>query len=484
MTSFLLTFWFSNENIWFNPTEEDDILITKTFLDDIDTEPIIQTTYDYLHYIILYDQIVRHIDRVENTMYRGVYCKKAVRYSVHLLNNNLYEQFTPAERCFILLPLRHMFMKESIMLSLKWIKQFRKEEPHNSYYRRFYRATIKSLIKFSNPFMITNRVMFNKSLLCSTCLYGDSKSEVISKKWGNIFKSFVPKERITISLSGGVDSMVCAYILKQLGYDVVALMINYNNRYTCSDEVNMVSYWCSTMNIPFYVRHIFEINRTHDMDRTFYESITKMIRFNSYRFLDNPVILGHNLDDTIENIFSNIKKQRSFDNLFGMKHISIQDTVTIIRPMLEISKLDIVQFANEHNVPYLYDSTPKDCERGRMRDKLIPYMESFDSKIISGLVLMTKRYSDMATTYKQMLMDNTLIYEEKDNIIIEYVRCKDIDYWRMIFKKLYDTYDCSMPSIKSVRNFVKMLDKNCYVILSINMKAKITYDKVVIFLIL
>ena len=109
---------------------------------------------------------------------------------------------------------------------------------------------------------------------------------------------------------------------------------------------------------------------------------------------------------------------------------------------------------------------------------------NFDSKIISGLVLMTKRYSDMATTYKQMLMDNTLIYEEKDNIIIEYVRCKDIDYWRMIFKKLYDTYDCSMPSIKSVRNFVKMLDKNCYVILSINMKAKITYDKVVIFLIL
>ena len=38
------------------------------------------------------------------------------------------------------------------------------------------------------------------------------------------------KMNIAVSLSGGVDSMVLAMILKQLGYVVIALHINYGNR--------------------------------------------------------------------------------------------------------------------------------------------------------------------------------------------------------------------------------------------------------------
>ena len=67
-----------------------------------------------------------------------------------------------------------------------------------------------------------------------------------------------------------------------------------------------VALFCKYLGVPFYVRTIDEIQRTQDHYRDFYESITKKIRFDSYKFLGNPVILGHNWNDCVENIITNI----------------------------------------------------------------------------------------------------------------------------------------------------------------------------------
>lgn len=94
-------------------------------------------------------------------------------------------------------------------------------------------------------------------------------------------------------------------------------MINYNNRDTSDDEVEIVNYFCKKIGIDLWVRKIDEINKINN-DRNFYENITKRIRFLSYEFLNRDIILGHNRDDCYENIITNIDKKRSFDNLLGM----------------------------------------------------------------------------------------------------------------------------------------------------------------------
>lgn len=457
----LLKFWFTHEDYWFANDSIKDQYICDHFGNLLSTIKQPTKLTDYLHYIILYDQITRHMDRVRSTTFADQYHTIALQYTEYLIP--MLHIFTPAEICFILLPLRHDSNIELNIKALHIIIKLR-AEIENSYYRRFYYATVKSIAHKQTPIKLP--------ILSTT--------ESITKPLVNIENELISfdilpikqnqSKNIIVSLSGGVDSMICAYILKSIGYTVTAVHINYNNRECCQKEVSFIHNWCSSMNIELYVRTITEIHRNNKRDRVFYEEITKSIRFNSYKYVSDrinngidgsiSVILGHNKDDCLENIITNIKKQRGYDNLFGMNHTSVQNGITLIRPMLNIRKSDIIRFANKYSIPYLPDSTPEWSDRGKIRDRLVPYVNTFDSDIMLGLVKMSETYKEMATTYYRLLNENTHIESTRDGISIRYQLCYDIAYWNMIFNTCRQQFDIPVPSNKSIRNTVQLLKKN------------------------
>lgn len=65
------------------------------------------------------------------------------------------------------------------------------------------------------------------------------------------------KKRVVVGMSGGVDSSVAAYLLKQQGYDVVCLFMHNweeeeNGYCTSSDDWNDVAGVCGKLEIPYY----------------------------------------------------------------------------------------------------------------------------------------------------------------------------------------------------------------------------------------
>ena len=101
--------------------------------------------------------------------------------------------------------------------------------------------------------------------------------------------------------------------------------------------------------IKLYIKEIKHINRESSSNRSLYEEETTKIRFDFYHKVtkgEYVVALGHNNDDCIENIFTNIMKEKNYDNLNGMKFSSSENDVNIIRPMLDISKNSIYRLAN------------------------------------------------------------------------------------------------------------------------------------------
>lgn len=212
----------------------------------------------------------------------------------------------------------------------------------------------------------------------------------------NMFGKSNNHNKLCISLSGGVDSMVLLHCLKNYqnrthGYktvhhfDVSAVHINYNNRDTCNEEVEFVENFCKKLNVPIQVRHITEMTRQRDSTRQEYEEFTRSIRFSMYKQQECPILLGHNYEDTIENLISNIASKRKYYNLKGMKDEIIERDVLILRPLLNISKKDIYNYAETHGIPHLPDSTPKWSRRGKLRDHIIPVLEEYEPNFIKGL---------------------------------------------------------------------------------------------------
>ena len=506
----LRDYWFNNPNLWFNCTEKDDELIKRKYynllLDAVDNKE------SSLSLIILYDQISRHIFRNQPAQIK-YYSDIALKHMYNILP--FIENYKPEEKCFILLPLRHTFIKSNIEICLLYVNKWLEESPElNAIYNRFYQATISSLVKINSNDetlyfskekdkitleknnVFPNETLYNNEPILDAkykhILDPSSIKDITFSKNSNIYTNPIYIEfaknlsntnntnDLIVSISGGVDSMVCSLLLyyycKEQQHNkthIKAVTINYSNRSEQKLEIEMVNDWLKLLNIEHHVKNITEITRPRDKNRDFYEKITRDIRFDTYKKVGGSVILGHNKDDSLENIFSNIKKKKSYENLLGMSIYGTEKDVNIIRPLLNVSKKEIVNFAQQNNIPYVYDSTPAWSDRGKMRDILIPQITDFDKDILEGLIELSNNYKEIYKIYKSQCIPNITFLEKE--CYFDNPNTYFFDYWQNILLIICKHYKCGMVRNKSVHHLIDMLKSENNITLSNNLTCRLKH---------
>jgi len=125
--------------------------------------------------------------------------------------------------------------------------------------------------------------------------------------------------------------MVTLYLLNLLknkfNFELLACHIIYGNRIESNIEYDVVKEFCFSLDIKLHSFRIKYLKR-NNVEREFYEEITRKIRFNFYKsFGDCSVYLGHIKDDVIENIWTNISKNQ---HIFDLKKMSIKKCYTFL----------------------------------------------------------------------------------------------------------------------------------------------------------
>ena len=181
-----------------------------------------------------------------------------------------------------------------------------------------------------------------------------------------------------------------------------------------------------------------------------YEEISKKIRYDMYNLQkendDIYVLLGHNKDDCFENIITNITNKSCYDNLSGMETLKIIDDINFWRPMLNIKKKDIINFANINNIPYLFDSTPKWSVRGKIRDNLRPVICSLknnsniiDESQIDGFFSLTEHIKETNNIINNVIISNLVnkIKSENNKLVgIFYIN----DLYTLCYKSILNLF--------------------------------------------
>ncbi len=501
-------FWFQNSHLWFDASEEDDQMIYDKyyihfhhyFTQNNDFTLIEDNKQLTLAFILLYDQIGRHICRICKSDHMPYFNRAYVIAKIVIENKEFLESYTPEERVFILLVYRHTFDKSHIENVIEIVQEWRVIE-NLSIYRRFYQASLQSLAKINNQqdlsyivdFLLPsvqksdvesdylnptmNSVLDDKlSPKMDEVLSFDMKIEEIYEE--PVFKIFessmiqsldqlkLDHRQIGASVSGGVDSMVCTLLLyvfsHKYGYNPTVFSVNYGNRFEQNIEIFMVNKYLDFLYTVFdnttkhYVRKITEMKRTQDHDRDIYEEFTRNIRFQCYKIVapNVPFILGHNRDDSLENVISNIKKERSYQNLFGMAPIGVEKDVTLLRPLLSVWKRDIIAFAQKYKIPFVYDSTPSWSERGQMRDVLFPFLNQFDSRILDGLFSLASNFKEIYKVYDSSLPN---IQFDSDQCIVENKEIYFEDYMKRIIRKVVQHYGLHPIRNKAIHHLSQTL---------------------------
>ena len=494
----IYSFWENNPHLWFNATAKDDKYIYDNFNNFLSLKlSYIYNNIDNMNkqewtsYCILYDQLSRHINRYINNNKTNI----SINIEYYYVNYNKFkDNLTDFEFMFQLMPIRHthQLIHVKFVLSQVWERLYK--DLSNKQIRKFLVATYERYIKCSTEnnlsLNINNKLVFNNYEILDTI--SPNNLNIFNNIFENnnsplyiCMKNFIDnlqfnlkdkkinssnKSKIILSISGGVDSMICSYLLKILKKDFVAVHIDYYNREECHKEEELLIWWCNTiLNIPLYIRRIDEINRPKCMEyelRELYETYTKNVRYNSYIIDElniNPlIILGHNKDDTIENILTNTSCQSHFDNLLGMKPISYQNhnfnktdyELCFLRPLINIPKSDIYDFAITNHIPFLKDSTPKWSQRGKIRDIVKPALNEWNPLIFDGLIKVSEKMSQM-TLLLEKLIDKLILTDIIINSIHE-VPIEEI-YWTIYLKKnnifiTQKTLNCLIEKIKFLQN--------------------------------
>lgn len=442
--------WFGNPDYWFTKNKITDNYLCNKYLRYIESTT---QKYEYkeiysketlISCVILLDQIPRHYKRLGYEIDVDEYSEKAAKFSDYILSIYNTSILTYDELCFVYLPYRHLKRIEKIYEIINiFIKLYNKADDINkAKCKRYLYATLNNIYKDINKNSLNYYLqpkswnVLNKDIIDKQSLELDISNMEYNLQenilYNTIYQEYIKlntRSKIVVSLSGGVDSIVALYILSKITDNLVAVHINYNNRKESQDELDFVNYYCDYLGVKLVYRTIKEIKRDDCLDnglRDMYEEITKKIRYDMYNLQkegdDIYVLLGHNKDDCFENIITNITNKSCYDNLCGMETLKIIDDINFWRPMLNIKKKEIINFANINNIPYLFDSTPKWSVRGKIRDNLRPVICSLknnsdiiDESQLEGFFSLTQHIKETNNIINDVIISNLVNKIKNEN---------------------------------------------------------------------
>ena len=208
------------------------------------------------------------------------------------------------------------------------------------------------------------------------------------------YKMLEHGQTIVVGVSGGPDSVALLYCLVRLcatwPVNLVVAHLNHKLRgKTAAKEAAFVEALASSLNIRCEIgsedvrsysnRHGLSIQEgAREVRYIFYDKV-------AVKYGAQKIALGHQADDNAESVLMHLLRGTGPKGLTGIPPVR---EGRIIRPFIDISKEQILQFLKQHNLKYVQDSSNLDSKylRNRIRHELLPVLvDSFNPKAVPAL---------------------------------------------------------------------------------------------------
>ena len=197
---------------------------------------------------------------------------------------------------------------------------------------------------------------------------------------------FSHDDKILLTVSGGVDSMVMLALFVEAGYNIGVAHCNFSLRGAESDEDEAtVTAEAAKYGVPFYNKRF---DTQAEMERTG-ESMEMAARRLRYEWFEQlceehgytTIAIAHHIDDSIETFFINLLRGTGLRGLTGIT----RQRGNIVRPLLFAERKEILEYAVAHKIPYREDSSNRSTKylRNKIRLGLLPMIREINPRFTS-----------------------------------------------------------------------------------------------------
>lgn len=188
-------------------------------------------------------------------------------------------------------------------------------------------------------------------------------------------------DRVVVAVSGGPDSMALCRVLECLARDddlkLIVAHLNHGLRPEAAADARLVQGMAQSGGWPFELAEV-DIAGLHPQSGRSLEDTAREVR---YAFLDRvaarhgaeKIALGHHRRDQAETVLMNLMRGSGPDGLKGMLPVR---NGRYIRPLLFLSRQEILTFLAKQAIPFSRDLTNDDVifSRNRIRHQLMPLL--------------------------------------------------------------------------------------------------------------
>jgi tRNA(Ile)-lysidine synthase len=178
--------------------------------------------------------------------------------------------------------------------------------------------------------------------------------------------------RIAVALSGGVDSVVLLHILKSTR-PVTAIHVHHGLSPNADRWAAFCRRLCKRLGVPLTVKRVRVVERGEGL-----EAAARKMRYGVFcKIPQQTLALGHNRDDQAETVLMNLLRGAGSRGARGMLSTSSYQGKTLLRPLLDVPREQIVAYAREHRLEWIEDESNADesLTRNFVRRQIGPLLE-------------------------------------------------------------------------------------------------------------
>lgn len=249
---------------------------------------------------------------------------------------------------------------------------------------------------------------------------------------------FLMGKKLLVACSGGVDSVVLSYLIKEMNLDFALAHCNFTLRGKDSDADEMfVVGLAKALDISVFAE-TFQTKAFAKDQRISTQMAARTLRYNwfaeiSSNFNFDFILTAHHLDDDMETFFINLSRGTGIQGLTGIP----KQNEKVIRPLLPFSRKEIEDYAQRKGLRWREDLSNQkpDYLRNKIRLEVLPSFKETNPSI----------FKNFQTTQRNLRASSVLVE----------------DYMNLIFKLVIvennGSYEIDIPKLKEIPHTRELL---------------------------
>lgn len=173
--------------------------------------------------------------------------------------------------------------------------------------------------------------------------------------------------KVAIAVSGGADSMCLALLAQQYCSDIIAIIVDHGLRVESGKEAKLVQKRLKALNIDSEILKWEGKKPSSNIQEKAREARYNLLFEYCKKHKIKQLMVGHTKNDQAETVLMRILRGSGIDGISGIKKVEKRKGITIIRPLLDYTREEIIKTLKHYKVKWVEDPSNLNEKYERIR---------------------------------------------------------------------------------------------------------------------